>query len=223
MPTTIDIQKSRIFNDSSVFVGSIPRCSMFGIFTYIWPKVMVNVGIRPYIEHLGLRFLMKRATNCLTSVQIWHDAWDFMMGHVFCLFLDFQTSHIWGTMKLMMIQVCFVIFRGGLHEPAVQPEVLISAFVMRDAWPSLWEVLELGVEGRQLFVVAIVARNVCWFTDISPAEMLGVFLDPFVGLKERMHPIQYILQRLFWVDGIVWPSGEGHGNPRNSLILRAYN
>ena len=36
------------------FQPHIPRCSMYGIFTYIWLIFGVNVGIHiPYMEHMG--------------------------------------------------------------------------------------------------------------------------------------------------------------------------
>ena len=37
-----------------ISISIYPRCSMYGIFTYIYPQNYPNVNNRPYIEHLGI-------------------------------------------------------------------------------------------------------------------------------------------------------------------------
>ncbi len=37
-----------------ISISIYPRCSMYGIFIYIYPQNYPNVNNRPYIEHLGI-------------------------------------------------------------------------------------------------------------------------------------------------------------------------
>ena len=65
---TTDVAKMNSVNDPKCMqwfhIGNMPRCSMYGIFTYIWLKFIVNVGIYiyiPYMEQTGYGITKSRS------------------------------------------------------------------------------------------------------------------------------------------------------------------
>lgn len=71
----------------------------------------------------------KKKTDHSQKKKIWHDAWDFMMGQILACFWISNVTNF-GGMNLAKPR------RDPFFTSFSSREVLISAFVMRDAWLS---------------------------------------------------------------------------------------
>ena len=141
-----------------------PICSMYGIFTYIYPKNCPNVGKIPYMEHLGqlsqvsmsspfFSNSVPRHIFICTRTILLYNWWGL---HSFRTERGYNTLITWHTLLLAYtyLHVCpgihgnmFLVFPGDLHDIGSDSFSLSSLIVkspnLVSGWaPPVWKIME---------------------------------------------------------------------------------